>query len=95
MYHLRNLVVDQIRESGVSLPLLRRYHRLTGKTINKFRLMSHIARMRRTKRFAYWQKVGSQAIQDVVERLDKAYQRFFAYRRGELGLKTARPASRR
>jgi len=90
---------QQIDVSGIiwnhALALQRRHYRLTGKTINKFRLMSHIARMRRTKRFAYWQKVGSQAIQDVVERLDKAYQRFFAYRRGELGLKTARPASRR
>jgi putative transposase len=35
--------------------------------------------------------VGSQAVQDVVERLDKAYQRFFAYRRGELGIKTGTP----
>ena len=47
--------------------------------------------MRRTERFGYWQQVGSQAIQDVVERLDKAYQRFFAYRRGELGIKIGPP----
>ena len=53
--------------------------------------MSHIAKMRRTKRFGYWQLVGSQAVQEIVERLDKAYRRFFAYRRGELGIKTGPP----
>ena len=86
---------QQIDVSGIiwnhALAIQKRYYRLTGKSINKFRLMSHIARMRRTKRFSYWQKVGSQAVQDVVDRLDKAYQRFFAYRRGELGMKTGPP----
>lgn len=74
-----------------ALAVQKRYHRLTGKYINKHRLMSHIARMRRTERFGYWQLVGSQAVQDVVERLDKAYMRFFAYRRGELSIKTGPP----
>src|SRR5262249_786727 len=28
-------------------------------------------------RYTYWQALGSQAVQDVVEQLDRAYQRFF------------------
>jgi putative transposase len=53
--------------------------------------MSHLAKMRRTERFGYWQRVGSQAVQEIVERLDKAYKRFFAYLRGDLSIKTGPP----
>jgi len=74
-----------------ALALQKRTYRLTGKYVHQNQLKGHIARMRRTNRFGHWQQVGSQAVQDVVERLDKAYQRFFAYRRGELGIKTGLP----
>lgn len=69
----------------------RRYYRLTGKYISQYRLVSHIGKMRRTERFGCWRLVGSQAVQEVVERLDKAYMRFFAYLRGELSIKTGPP----
>jgi putative transposase len=69
----------------------KRTYRLTGKYIGRFRLITHIGKMRRTTRFAYWQLVGSQAVQEVVERLDKAYMRFFAYLRGDLSIKTGPP----
>jgi putative transposase len=53
--------------------------------------MRHLAKLRRTERFGYWQLVGSQAVQDIVERLDKAYRRFFAYLKGKLSIKTGPP----
>lgn len=72
--------------------LQRRYYRLTGGYINKYRLMKHVAKLRmRTERFAYWRIVGSQAVQDIVERLDQAYQEFFKHKRGETTLKRGRP----
>ena len=72
--------------------LQRRYYRLTGKYINKYRLMAHVAKLRmRTERFAFWQMVGSQAVQNIVERLDLGYQQFFKYKRGETTLKRGRP----
>ena len=37
--------------------------------------MKHIAKLR--KRIKYWQKVGSQAVQDICQRIEKAYQLFF------------------
>ncbi len=40
-------------------------------------LKGHIARKRR--RSHYWQAVGSQAVQDIIERIDRAYQLFFKY----------------
>lgn len=61
-----------------SLALQRRYYRLTGQYIAIGRLKAHLAKLRmKTRRFAYWKMLGSQAVQDVAERLDRAYQRFF------------------
>jgi len=61
-----------------ALALQRRYYRRFGGFIGQARLKAHIARLRmRTQRYAYWKGLGSQAVQDVLERLDAAYQRFF------------------
>ena len=46
-----------------------------GKHLNQYRLMKHIAKLR--KRVKYWQKVGSQAVQDIIQRIEKAYKLFF------------------
>jgi putative transposase len=40
-----------------------------------YRLMKHIAKLR--NRIEYWQQVGSQAVQDICQRIDKAYKLFF------------------
>lgn len=45
------------------------------KSVNKFALQKHIAKLRNKN--AYWKQVGSQAVQDIVSRIDKAYQAFF------------------
>ncbi len=58
-----------------SVALTRRYYQRYGRSIGSYRLMKHIARLRR--RNAYWQRLGSQAVQDVIQRLYKAYDRFF------------------
>src|SRR5260370_20910818 len=62
-----------------ALALQKLYYRLFGSYIHEGRMKSHIARLRRSvKRYAYWQALGSQAVQDVLERQERAYQRFFA-----------------
>ena len=58
-----------------SVALTRRYYQRYGSAIGSYRLMKHIARLRR--RNVYWQRLGSQAVQDVIQRLYKAYNRFF------------------
>jgi putative transposase len=61
-----------------ALALQKRYYRRTGKYIALGLLKSHIAKLRMTtRRFAFWKAVGSQSVQDVLERLDTGYQRFF------------------
>ncbi len=46
-----------------------------GKHLNVYKLIKHIAKLR--KRIRYWHAVGSQAVQDICQRIDKAYKLFF------------------
>ena len=63
--------------------LQRRTCRLTGGYISRSEMQRHLAKlMLRSPRFSDWQRVGSQAVQELAERHDKAYQRFFAFKRG-------------
>lgn len=55
----------------------KRYYRMFGKHLNCARLQAHIAKKR--KRIAFWQQVGSQAVQDICQRIEKAYQLFFKH----------------
>ena len=58
--------------------LQRRYYRLFGKHIREGQMKKHIAKLRmKICRFAHWRLVGSQAVQDICERHEAAYQRFF------------------
>src|SRR5262245_7709703 len=75
---------QQINVAGIiwnhALALQKRYFRLTGKYIPDGVMKHHIAYLRReTQRFHYWNDLDSQAIQDVLERLDRAYKRFFTH----------------
>ncbi len=75
--HLR----QQINISGLiynhCIALHCRYYRLTGKSLNKFALMKHLAKLKKLDRYNHWNLVDAQAIQDIANRLDKAYKLFF------------------
>ncbi len=63
--------------------LQRRYYRLYGEYIPEKRLKNHTAKLRmKTQRYAYWKKIGSQSVQEVIERLHSAYLRFFKGKAG-------------
>lgn len=59
------------------IALHKRYYRLFGKHLNKNKLMKHMAKLR--KKNEYWLLVGSQAMQDIIQRIDRAYQLFFKH----------------
>jgi transposase len=40
-------------------------------------LKAHIAKRKKLPKYAWWSALGSQAIQDIIERIDKGHQRFF------------------
>jgi putative transposase len=54
----------------------RRYYRLYGKHLSANKLKKHITKVKKTLH-PEWQALGSQAIQDVVERVDRSYKAFF------------------
>ena len=80
--HKRNRCLKRtINAAGViynhCIALHRRYYRMWGKHLNCAKLQAHIAKLR--KRNPFWQLVGSQAVQDICQRIEKAYQLFFKY----------------
>jgi putative transposase len=80
--HKRNKHLKRmINASGViynhCIALHRRYYRMWGKHLSCAKLQAHVAKLR--KRNPFWQSVGSQAVQDICQRVEKAYQLFFKH----------------
>ena len=72
--------LDEIRRTAAwiynhCIALHKRYYRLYGKHLTRFKLQKHIGKLR--KKNHAWQKLGSQTVQDIVYRIDKAYRSFF------------------
>ncbi|MDR1379138.1 MAG: hypothetical protein LBJ36_08815 [Synergistaceae bacterium] len=63
------------------IALHHRYYRMFGKSLNVIhviRLQRHITKLKNTKRYGHWNNIGSQAIQDIAQRIDRAYKLFFS-----------------
>ncbi|MGV0027693.1 hypothetical protein [Phormidesmis priestleyi] len=78
--HKRNQFLKRsINAAGViynhCIALHRRYYRMWGKHLNCAKLQAHIAKL--WKRNLFWQSIGSQAVEDICQRIEKAYQLFF------------------
>jgi len=75
--HLHRL----INISGViynhCIALQKRYYKLYGISLNKFQLQKHLTKLKKLAKYSYWKKLGSQAIQNITERIDKGYKKFF------------------
>ena len=56
------------------------YYAIYGKYISKFRLINHISKLKGLPKFAHWNQLPSQSIQDVASRIDKGYQAMFEAR---------------
>jgi len=59
------------------IALHKRYYRLYKKHLSYFKLTAHLAKLKRLPKYAWWKQLGSQVIQNIAERIDKGYQRFF------------------
>ena len=71
------------------IALHRRYYKLYGKHLSANKLKVHITKLKRQPKYAYWNELGSQAIQDVVERIDRSYKAFFdRLKSGHVGRKS-------
>ena len=73
------------------IALHKRYYRLYGKHLNKYQLQKHLTKLKKREKYKYWNNVGSQAIQNITERIDEAYKKFFDYAKGKTKLKVSPP----
>ena len=55
----------------------KRYYRLFKKSLNIYKLQKHLTKLKKIDKFRYFKEVGSQAIQDITQRIDRAYKLFF------------------
>jgi putative transposase len=69
------------------IALHKRYFGLYKKHLNKYQLQAHITKLKRTEKFSYWKVVPSQAIQDITDRIERAYELFFS----QLGKRNVQP----
>ena len=74
-----------------TVALQRRYYRMYGKYASVAKIQKHYTQLKKTRRYSFWNQLGSQALQEVVQRVDRSYQAFFDYKRGKTQLKKSPP----
>ena len=55
----------------------RRYYRMYGRFLSVNRLKVHLTKLKKRDKYKHWNQLGSQAVQDVPERIDRSYKAFF------------------
>ena len=75
--HLHALIDIASNVYNHLLALQRTFYRIHKKYVSLYRLHKHLTKLKSKQRFSHWNQLGSQASQEVVERLDKGYKRFF------------------
>jgi putative transposase len=71
------------------IALHKRYYRMSKKSLNAYSLQKHLTKLKKRERYSHWNQLGSQAIQDIADRIDKAYKLFF--RNQKHGIKSGIP----
>lgn len=59
------------------IALHKRHYKLYHKSLNKFKLQKHLTKLKKLNKYKKWNNLGSQAIQQITERIDNAYKKFF------------------
>lgn len=59
------------------IALHRRYYRMFGKHLSANRLKVFLTKLKKRNKYAHWKLLGSQAIQDIAERISRSYDAFF------------------
>ena len=75
------------------IALHKRYYSLYGGYLHIYRLQKHLTKLKKLPRYQHWKQLNSQAIQDITERIDRAYKLFF--RNLKAGVRTAPPSFRK
>jgi putative transposase len=54
------------------------YYRFTGNHLSIYRISAHVTKLKKRNKYAHWNELNSQAVQDVTERIERAYKLFFS-----------------
>ena len=73
------------------IALHRRYYKWFGKHLSANRLKVFLTSLKKMDRYAHWRLLGSQAIQDIVERIGRAYDAFFDHLKKKRGGRKSPP----
>ena len=72
----------QINAAGLiynhCIALHKRYYKIFGKYLNKYNLQKHLVKIKKKDKLGYIKEIGSQAVQDITDRIDRAFQLFFS-----------------
>jgi putative transposase len=60
------------------ISLYKRHYKIFDKTLNKYELQKHLTKLKKLKKYSHWKNLGSQAIQDVTDRIERGYRQFFS-----------------
>ena len=75
----------QINSAGLiynhCIALHKRYYELYGKHLKKYDLEKHLTKLKKSKKFSYLREFGSQAVQDIADRIEQAYKLFYENRK--------------
>ena len=77
------------------LALQKRYYKMYGKYISADRMKKFLTKLKRMPKYSQWSQLGSQAAQDVIERLDRSYQAFFDWCETRSGPRKSPPKFRK
>jgi len=75
------------------IALQKRYYSIYKKYIPAYKMQAHITKLKHLDRYKHWYNLNSQSIQDIVERIDRAYTLFF--QNLKKGIKTNPPNFKR
>lgn len=59
------------------IALHKRYYKYFKRYPNKFQIQKHLTKLKKQSKFNFWNQLNSQAIQNICERIDFGYQKFF------------------
>jgi len=59
------------------IKLHQRYYKTRKKYLKSAKLQKHITKLKKLNKYKHWKKLNSQAIQDIVQRIDRGYKLFF------------------
>lgn len=76
----KKIIKDIELGSGIynhCIALHKRYYRRHKKYLPLYKLQSHITFLKSLRKYKHWKKLNSQTIQEITERIDNGYQKFF------------------